>query len=326
MARALAAARRGVKWALSRISPTLLFKLRFRLRSGRWPDLDAPRTFDEKLAFLMLHWRHPLKVLCADKYGLRSYVQEKKLGHLLPELLGVYRDGSEVDFAALPESFALKCTHGWGFNIICRDKRQLDVAMARRQLDAWLGTDFSTVFGEIHYAAIQPRIICETFLADAAGRLPIDYKLYCFAGKVNCVMVCLDRGADGDGARHFFYDRNWERRLHYARSTAHEERLLPRVEAYVEMIEAAEILSRPFPFVRVDFYSIAGRPVIGEMTFSPSACVDTDLTDLAQQELGRLIVLPNSSLAGRRGGAGGEERPGAGNREIRRMAEENHDG
>ena len=28
-------------------------------------------------------------------------------------------------------------------------------------------------------------------------------------------------------------------------------------------------LSSPFPFVRVDFYEIDGKPVFGEMTFTP---------------------------------------------------------
>ena len=297
----LTTTRRRIKWVLCRISPSLLFRLRFRRHKGRWANLSDPRTFDEKLAFLMLYWPHHLKVLCSDKYGLRTYVQEKKLGHLQPELLGVYQNGGEVDFAALPERFVLKCTHGWGFNIFCRDKRQLNVSKTRRQLDAWLRTDFSSVFGEIHYAPIKPRVICEPFLTGAEGRLPVDYKLYCFAGKVNCVMVCLDRGENGEGARHFFYDRNWEHRLPFDDSTAHEERVLPGIETYFEMIEAAEILSQPFPFVRVDFYSIVGRPVIGEMTFSPCACVDMDLTVRAQTKLGEWITLPPSDSQEQKG-------------------------
>ncbi len=290
--RAFPKVRGWLKIGLYRLSPALLYKTRFRLRKGHWPNLGAPRSFDEKLAFLMLYWRHPLKTFCTDKYCLRAYVQEHKLGHLLPELIGVYEDSREVDFAALPERFVLKCTHGWRFNIFCRDKRQLNFPDVRVQLDAWMRTDFSTVFGEIQYADIKPRIVCEPLLVDGADRLPIDYKLYCFSGKVNCVMVGLDRGADGEGAQHYFYDRNWERMLPYVRSTMHEERQLPRVESFDEMVKAAEILSRPFPFVRMDFYSINGRAVIGEMTFTPSGCIDTDFSELAQSELGQLITLP----------------------------------
>ncbi len=285
-------ARVWFKNGLYRISPALLYKLRFRLRKGYWPNLGKPRSFDEKLAFLMLYWRHPLKTLCADKYLMRAYVEEHGLGHLLPELIGVYEHSSEVDFTVLPERFVLKCTHGWGFNIICRDKRQLDFAEARRKLDAWMDTDFSRVFGEIHYAAIKPRIICERLLADAAGNLPCDYKLFCFAGKADCIMVSTGRGADGHDARHHFYDLGWMRKLPYAKSELHGDCILPKVEAYDEMVQSAEILSRPFPFVRMDFYSVNGRAVLGEMTFTPAGGIDLDLTDLAQNELGKRIVLP----------------------------------
>ena len=33
------------------------------------------------------------------------------------------------------------------------------------------------------------------------------------------------------------------------------------------MIRYAEILSKPFPFVRVDFYEVGDRLYVGEMTF-----------------------------------------------------------
>ena len=58
------------------------------------------------------------------------------------------------------------------------------------------------------------------------------------------------------------------------------------------MLAAAEALSKPFPFVRMDFYSVGGRAVIGEMTFTPHGCVDLGYTDVAQRELGRRIELP----------------------------------
>jgi hypothetical protein len=67
----------------------------------------------------------------------------------------------------------------------------------------------------------------------------------------------------------------------------------PKPPGYEEMLDCAQTLSRQFPFVRMDFYSINGRARLGEMTFTPGACVSADyMTELAQQELGRLIELP----------------------------------
>ena len=36
-----------------------------------------------------------------------------------------------------------------------------------------------------------------------------------------------------------------------------------------EMLKVAEQLSRPFPYVRVDFYVVESKPILGEMTFRP---------------------------------------------------------
>lgn len=274
------------------LSPTLLYRLRFRLEKDRWPNLRNPHGFDEKLGFLMLYWRHPLKTQCADKYRMRTYVEEQKLGNLLPKLIGVYENSREIDFETLPGRFVLKCTHGCRFHIICRDKKKLNLEEVRRKLDTWMQVDYSKAYGEIHYAAIKPRIICEPFLDDSAGNLPCDYKVYCFGGKTHCIMVCTERGLDGQGAQYHFYDRDWKRKLPYDKFGIQGCRDIPRVDAHEEIIAASEKLSRPFPFVRMDFYSTNGKAVLGEMTFTPSGCIDMDLTDMAQNELGKLIILP----------------------------------
>ena len=285
---------------LCRISPRLLVNHRYQTKLGRVPDLKNPVTFDEKLLWLMLYWRHPLKTLCGDKYTLRSYVEQHGWGHLLPKLLGVYGHSREIDFEILPGRFVLKCTHGNKFNIICQDKARLDRRDACRQLDRWLATDISKIAGEIHYAAMKPRIICEEFLDDRSGGQPVDYKLYCFGGKVHCTLVCTRRG-ELKKPRSDFYDLEWKTRLPYDNSNMPPEREIPKPAGYGEMMAAAEALSKPFPFVRMDFYSIQGRAVLGEMTFTPCACMDLDYTDLAQQQLGDLITLPPrfpSALAG----------------------------
>jgi len=46
----------------------------------------------------------------------------------------------------------------------------------------------------------------------------------------------------------------------------------------------------------MDFYSIKGRAIIGEMTFTPNGCVDPNLTEIAQKVMGDLIILPEKIL------------------------------
>jgi hypothetical protein len=254
-------------------------------------NLKTPQSFDEKLLWLMLYWHHPLKTQCGDKHTVRDYVKKHGLEHILPKLLGVYENSSEIDFNTLPRRFVLKCTHGCGFNIVCKDKGTLDVGETCGKLDAWMKVDLSKICGEIHYAQMKPRIICEEYLDDLAGDLPIDYKVYCFDGRAHCTMVCTGRALNRR-ANYDFYDQEWKNKLPYGRSSVENNRSIARPGAYEEMIEAAERLSKPFPFVRMDFYSIKGKAILGEMTFTPAGCIDTDYTDIGQQELGELLKLP----------------------------------
>jgi len=280
-----------------------LAKLRYFNQWRSWPNLSHPQLFDEKLLWLMLFWHDALKERCADKYAMRSYVEEHGLGHMLPPLLGVYESSAAVDFDALPDKFVLKCTHGSGWNIICQSKSMLDRTKARRQLDEWMKQDFSKLAGEVHYARIKPLIIAEAFLDDGTGRWPTDYKLYCFHGYVHCTLVCTGR----DTGRYTvdFYDREWRNQLPYRKSSLLMDRSIPKPPGYEDMIVAAESLCGPFPFVRLDCYSVNNKAYVGEMTFTPSACINRDYTDLAEQQLGELIQLPQMEWNHRRL-AGGE--------------------
>lgn len=223
---------------------------------------------------------------------MRSYVEEKGLSSILPTLLGVYRNTAEINFKDLPERFVLKCTHGCGFNIVCKNKRDLDINEAKQRFDSWMKVDYGKIYGELHYSAMTPRIICEAFLDDLDSELPSDFKVYCFAGKAHCTMACTRRKLNGR-ANYDIYDIEWRNKLPYSKTSLRANRSIPKPEAYEEIISAAEVLSKSFPFVRMDFYSIRGRAVLGEMTFTPAGCIDINITDLGQAALGELLKLPD---------------------------------
>lgn len=273
------------------VSPELLMRLRFRAAWGRWPDLGRPVTFDEKLIWLNLYWRAPLKTECGDKYTVRLYAERLGLSDLMPELYGVFDRVGGIELSSLPDRFVLKCTHGCKCNVFCPEKASLDFQRARRNLRRWLATDYSKLLGELHYAAMTPRIICEEFLDDGSGGLPTDYKVYCFGGKAHCTLVCSGR-QENTNAKFDYLDRDWKLLPYDAESIA-SRRSVVRPRVYERMIAAAEALSAGVPFVRVDFYCIGDRLVLGEMTFTPSACIDTTYTEMAVNELGSLVRLPD---------------------------------
>jgi hypothetical protein len=276
------------------LSPVLYEKHRYKIIFGKKINLKNPQTYNEKLVWLNLYWMHPLKVQCADKYTMRTYVEEHGWGHILPILLGVYEKSSEINFDLLPEKFVLKCTHGCGFNIICDNKSELDIAETRRKLDKWMTMDYSKFAGEFHYSLMKPRIICEQFLEEIAGKLPVDYKVYCFNGKAYCTLVALDRNMCGKTNVYDFYSLDWKSKLPYTISSNMPGKFTSKPDAYDEIIEAAEALSKDIPFVRMDFYSIKGKAMIGEMTFTPAGCMSRILNDEAQKVLGEMIKLPQA--------------------------------
>ena len=290
--------RSGALAAACRVSPDALTRARYRLAWGRWPDFAKPTTFDEKLLWLNLYWQNPLKARCGDKFTVRGFVIEHHLDHLLPRLFGAYSSTAEVALEALPDRFVMKCSHGCKCNVFCADKRTFDWTAAKRNLDAWMKKDFSLSLGEIHYRSMERRIICEEFLQDDTGHeLPTDYKVFCFGGRPYCTMVATERSPNGI-PRIAFYDLDWRERLPYCVPELAADKGMPRPAAYDEMIVSAQQLSRPFPFVRMDFYSIGGRARLGEMTFTPGACISADyMTRVGQQELGRLLQLPEPYAA-----------------------------
>lgn len=251
-------------------------------------NLRKPKLFDEKMEYLKLYQYadDPLVVKCADKYEVRSYVEEKGLAHILNELYGVWNTPEEVPFSSLPEQYAIKCTHGCHMNIICTKEGEIDPDIAKEQLTGWLKEEQWRDQQSLHYRHIKPRIICEKYLqSKAGGVLPPDYKIYCFNGVPKLVLIISNRDKEMELT---FRDLDWNileignRRIN---------KMIPRPEHFNEMIEYSKTLSAPFPFVRVDFYEIDGRIIFGELTFTPAGCNADYYTKEGQIMLGDMLEI-----------------------------------
>ena len=269
-------------------TPVLASKYLYRKATGKKLNLKNPQDFNEKLQWLKLNWQNPLVTQCADKYEMREYVRNCGCEEVLNELYDVYEATSEIDWDSLPSKFALKCTHGCGFNVICDDKSKLDKNEALEKLNEWLKIDFSLYAAELHYAKIKPRIICEKYIETDAGFLPNDYKIYCFNGDVKIALVCSDRVTE---LKLNFLDLNWKR-IDIGSEKFNKGEVPKKPKCFDIMINYAEKLSKPFPFVRIDFYDYNNKPVLGEMTFTPVGCMAMYYNDFGLKMLGEMIELP----------------------------------
>lgn len=284
--------KRGIFLVLYGISPVLASRYLYRQSTGKKLNLKNPEGFNEKLQWLKLYYQSPLMVKCADKYGVREYVNACGCKEILNELYNVYDHPSEINWYELPQKFALKCTHGCGFNIICNDKNKLDINQALLQLTKWMKIRYDRYAAEVHYGRIKPRIICEKYLETDAGHLPVDYKIYCFNGKPELVLVCMDRAV---GYKRIFLDLMWEK-INIVKDSAPIAKVPNKPGCLYDMLQYAERLAKPFPFVRVDFYEYKGKPILGEMTFTPVGCMATYYNDLGLKWLGDMIKLPNNAV------------------------------
>ncbi len=261
---------------MSAAAPVLTSKLLFRIYLKRKLDLKNPKTLNEKIMWLKLNTykNNPLVTQCADKIRVRDYVMSAGLSHILVPLYHVWDDVQDIDWVTLPEQFVMKCNHGCGYNIICPDKTKLDIEQAKRKLCYWMKKDFWKVFAEIHYRGIPHRILCEQYLTEDTDKSLADYKVYCFNGQAQCILVCVQRRQFK--AKFYFFDTNWELiRINPDSLAAEDGFSLPKPINLDKLIQYACVLAKPFPFVRVDFYIVDEKVYFSEMTFTPSAGLDT---------------------------------------------------
>jgi len=236
----------------------------FNKRLNRPLKLDNPILYNDKLQWLKLYWRDDLAVICADKYEVRNFVEEKIGKEYLNDFYGVYDSSSSIDFESLPTQFVLKETHGSGFNIICRDKSKFDYDFAKKKLDLWLRINYFYKGREWVYQSIKPRIISEKYLNDENGNPPMDYKIYCFNGVPRLIQVDIDRFGKH---KQNFYDCEWNFRDVHIWCDNHKDYIINKPLNFEKMIEFSKTLSYPFPHVRVDFYNLNGKIIFGELTF-----------------------------------------------------------
>ena len=272
-------------------------RMYFKAKLHYEPNFEHPKTFNEKLQWYKLHYHNPILSTLADKYGVRSFVEDRIGSEYLVPLYGAFGSADEIDLGKLPDRFVLKCTHDSQSTFVCTDKAKFDFGEAKRCLRVAMRRNWYWQGREWAYLDITPRIIAEAYLDEPGRETPTDYKFYCFNGKAALVQTDADRFTNHEMQ---YFSPEWEQRgdINHAVSD-HEPTEKP--ENYELMLELAEKLAAGFPHVRVDWYNIAGKPYFGEMTFYTGGGFDPfyaceEQPDKLDRELGALFELSNESF------------------------------
>jgi len=249
-------------------------KIRSFAATGRWPDIDNPKTFNEKISHLKIFSAPPDASALADKLAVRHVVKAAGYAHILPVIYAVFESEKEIDSVEelnLPDKYALKGNQGSGddFVELVSPQNPFDLTELKKRAKDIIRGKFGHLSNEPWYLEIKPKVFIEEHLGGTNGAPPADYKFFVFSGKVRAISV--DSGRFTGNHLRTFYDRDWRpfSFQHPDLAPAQEE---PVPSVIDEMIEIAERLSGDAPFRRIDLYCIDdARIVFGEITIAPRA-------------------------------------------------------
>ena len=224
----------------------------------------------------------------ADKYEAKHVVRQLLGEDRSVPTAALFETAGDIELGGLPQAVALKATHGSGWNIIARNKDELDQTEVRDYFHFWLKRSYYIYSKEWAYRDIRPRVICEPLLIDENSELPLDYKIFCFAGQAHFVQVDFDRFINHTRK---FYDTGWNE-MEFSFGFPISGKAVPKPNALREMVRIAETISSGFPFLRVDFYVHQGKPFVGELTFYPENGMGRFTDESWNHRLGDMLELP----------------------------------
>jgi len=179
------------------------------------------------------------------------------------------KDFSEMDKNS---NHVLKSTHGSGWNII--DLKNTDTNRILSMLKYWNRT--YDIYNEPHYSYVKPRFFIEEKLHDVFGGDYLSTFMFrCTHGKVFTFSISKNKKINN-----FDNDGNPTKKLEH--DFFIDDNLREKMKCF------AEILSKPFEFVRIDFFIDNNKDIyFSEFTFTPLAC-DKYYSDELELKLGKL--------------------------------------
>lgn len=263
---------------------------------GKAPDLDHPKTLNEKILWLKLNDRTPLHTLCADKYTVRRYLKERFGEEFLIPLLYETDDYKNVNLQTIPDvPCIIKASHSQGDMLIVRDKKDIELNKLQYQMKIWMKRNLYEETQEWQYKNCKPRIIIEKLLQDKEGHIPNDYKLHFINGKLAFIYCSVGRETTN---KRNIYDADWNP-LYFSWVEPYKDasnirgKEIPAPATFDEMKKIGGMIAKDFPYyVRVDFYDVDGKLYFGEITFHHGSGFDVFVPSHYDEIFGQRLKLP----------------------------------
>ncbi|MBA4744723.1 glycosyl transferase [Muricauda sp. TY007] len=247
--------------------------LQFKKNFGYELNLKNPKTLNEKINWLKLHYENPIGNKLADKYRVREVIKSEIGENYLIPLAYMTKNPKDIIPENLPNyPVIIKTNHNSSGGIVIKDKNiKNNWRRLQNQLRANLAENFYWVGRELVYKDIEPLIIVEKLLGDHNGNVPNDYKVHCFDGEVQMINVDIGRGGDNQYCN--WYNKQWNRepyewggRIRNGTYAKPSEEDVEKPECLQEMIQLSQKLAKDFKYLRVDWYIINNKLYFGELT------------------------------------------------------------
>ncbi len=276
----------------------VMLKNFYKAKMGQELDLEHPKLFTEKLQWIKLYYDHPDMRRCIDKIDFKDYVREKIGDGYTARIIKIWNSPEEVSLNSISESkFVVKSTlQSDGIFIApITDKNEIDIIALEDEIKGkWFDTRLllTNSFCKGYYGA-KPRVFVEEFIEEFAGSAN-DYKLFCFHGKPAFFYVAEEHFKNGENSTVYpitFYDLNWKvMAVQYGKHSTNPD--VDEPWHMKEMIDLAEKLSEPFPFVRVDFFDTKEKLYLAELTFYPGGGITAYHPEEFNLKMGEMLHLP----------------------------------
>lgn len=221
----------------------------------------------------------PMRRLVSDKEKVKRYIGETLGDQYNVPTIAVLRTAEEAISYEYPERCVIKPTHMSAQIILRKSGEEID----RGKIAGWFKLDYYDLTRERNYKGLTPKVIVEPFIYDKDA--PDDWRIFCFRGKPR--MIFYDQNDEEIESFRCALDTSW-RQLPFSLKCA--PRIPPeRPECLDAMIDAAARLSRPFSFIRVDFYTDGKTFRVGELTNCHAAATQVFVPRTAEAVADRFL-------------------------------------
>lgn len=207
----------------------------------------------------------------------------------VPRVVREMAQWDDISPADLNPDHIIKATHGSGFNINIEHGVTYNMNFIKQNLQRFNRMRYLN-FRESQYKYVKPGFFIEEKIHDYANGKngnAITFMIYCIHG-IPYTLIMSDKRLDR--YRHFYVHTDYRMEQIAIENQVYHPFIIPPQDVMNRMFDGAKMLSKPFEFVRIDFYLGADNKIyFSEFTFTPHAGLQIYSNDMELQ-LGKLWI------------------------------------